>query len=64
MMNADPNDTEVQKEIEEEIRKQMIQADYELALENNPEFFGNVTMLYIDTTVNGHSVQAFVDSGA
>ena len=42
----------------------MIQTDYENAIENNPEFFGNVTMLYIDTTVNGHPVQAFVDSGA
>ncbi len=50
--------------IEDEIRKQMIQTDYETALENNPEFFGNVTMLYIDTHVNGHPVQAFVDSGA
>lgn len=34
----------------------MIQTDYENAIENNPEFFGNVTMLYIDTTVNGHPV--------
>ena len=64
LRNADPNDVEAQKMIEEEIRKQMIQTDYENAIENNPEFFGNVTMLYIDTTVNGHPVQAFVDSGA
>ena len=64
LRNADPNDVEAQKMIEEEIRKQMIQTDYENAMENNPEFFGNVTMLYIDTEVNGHPVQAFVDSGA
>lgn len=56
LRNADPNDVEAQKMIEEEIRKQMIQTDYENAIENNPEFFGNVTMLYIDTTVNGHPV--------
>ena len=64
MRNADPNDVEAQKMIEEEIRQQMIRSDYETAMENNPEFFGNVTMLYIDTQVNGHPVQAFVDSGA
>ena len=34
----------------------MIQTDYEQAMENNPEFFGNVTMLYIDTKVNGAPV--------
>jgi len=62
--NADPNDTEAQKMIEEEIRKKMIQTEYETAMEKNPEFFGNVTMLYIDTQVNGSPVQAFVDSGA
>ena len=50
--------------IEEEIRKQLVQTEYQNALENNPEFFGNVTMLYIDTKVNGEPVQAFVDSGA
>ena len=64
LRNADPNDQEAQKMIEEEIRKQMIQTEYETAMENNPEFFGNVTMLYIDTQVNGSPVQAFVDSGA
>lgn len=56
MKNADPNDMEAQKMIEEEIRAQMIRADYETAMENNPEFFGNVTMLYIDTSVNGNPV--------
>lgn len=64
LQNADPNDIEAQKQIEEEIRKSLIEANYQNALENCPEFFGRVTMLYIETTVNGHAVQAFVDSGA
>ncbi len=64
LQNADPNDVEAQKQIEEEIRKGLIEANYQTALENCPEFFGQVTMLYIETKVNGHKVQTFVDSGA
>lgn len=56
LRNADPNDIEAQKQIEEEIRKGLIEANYQNALENCPEFFGQVTMLYIETNVNGHAV--------
>lgn len=64
LQNADPDDVEAQKEIEEEIRKGLINNNYEQAMEMCPEFFGQITMLYIETKVNGESVQAFVDSGA
>ena len=45
--NADVFDIEAQKEIEEEIRKRLVNENYEQAFENHPEFFGNITMLYI-----------------
>lgn len=64
LQNADPNDAEAQKQIEEEIRKNLIERNYQSAMENCPEFFGQITMLYIETKVNNNPVQAFVDSGA
>lgn len=42
----------------------MVNQNYEMAQENFPEFFGQITMLYIDAKVNGVPIQAFVDSGA
>lgn len=64
LQNAAPDDVEAQKQIEELIRKNMIEDNYQSAIENCPEFFGRVSMLYIKTKVNGTAVQAFVDSGA
>ena len=64
LRNADPNDKEAQKEIEEMIKKEMIQNNYAQAQEQFPEFFGHINMLYVDVKVNKKPVQAFVDSGA
>ena len=40
MMNADPNDEEAQKMIEEQIRKDMVMQNFQTAQDQFPEFFG------------------------
>lgn len=63
-LNSNPYDIEKQRIIEEMIYGQQIDEQMYDAVEHNPEVFGEVFMLYIDTEVNKIPIKSFVDTGA
>jgi DNA damage-inducible protein 1 len=64
LLEDDPFNTDAQQKIEKLIQQQQIAINIEKAMEENPESFARVSMLYIDVTVNNVPIKAFVDSGA
>lgn len=63
-LQANPDDPESQRKIEELIRQEQIDNAHSFAMENNPEAFAQVHMLYVNLTINNFPIKAFVDSGA
>jgi DNA damage-inducible protein 1 len=61
---ADPDNPENQRKMAEAIRQQNVQQNMELAMENLPESFARVNMLYVNLSINDYAIKAFVDSGA
>ncbi len=59
-----PDDEDNQKKIQEMIQQEEIERAHAMAMEENPESFAQVYMLYIKLEVNGIPLKAFVDSGA
>ena len=64
LLQADPFDPEAQARIAKMIKQNNVNESLETAMENAPELFGNVIMLYVNMEVNGVPLKAFIDSGA
>jgi len=64
LARTDPNHPDVQKHIEEQIRRKAIEEQLAHAMEHNPESFASVVMLYCNVSINGHNIAALIDSGA
>jgi len=55
---------EIQMKLKEAIDKANVHQNYEIAMQEMPEAFGKVVMLYVPVEVSGHKTIAFIDSGA
>lgn len=60
----DPYGEEYQKLAYQHIQQQNIEKNMQHAMEHTPEVFASVYMLYIECSINGHPLKAFVDTGA
>jgi len=63
-LRLNPMDQEANAYFGDQIREKNVAEQYTQMMEDFPESMGRVLMLYVDVEVNGHALQAFVDSGA
>jgi DNA damage-inducible protein 1 len=63
-LQVNPNDEEAKAYFETQQNQGEIMSQYYQVMNEYPESMGRVLMLYIAAKVNGHDIQAFVDSGA
>jgi DNA damage-inducible protein 1 len=61
---SNPNDAQAKEYFADIERKKKVEEQYFQMMEEYPESMGRVLMLYIPCKINGHEIQAFVDSGA
>ena len=64
LLQADPFDPEAQARIAKSIQQKNIDDNYADAMENMPELFTQISMLWVNFEVNGVPMRSFVDSGA
>ena len=60
----DVDSEEYQRKVADRIRLENVLENRNIALENFPESFGSISMLYVDIELNGMPLKAFVDSRA
>lgn len=60
----DSDDPEYQRRLYEAIQRRGVEENLAAAIEQTPEAFARVTMLYVNAEINGHKFAAFCDSGA
>lgn len=64
IIKNNPNSAEAKMFLEAKRNKEMINEQYVQSMTHHPEDMIAVTMLYINLTINGVPVKAFIDSGA
>ena len=64
LLQADPFDPQAQARIAKMIKQNNVDENLNTAMENSPELFGHIVMLYVNMEVNGVHLKAFIDSGA
>jgi DNA damage-inducible protein 1 len=64
MSRVESSDVQAQRIIEQRIAQENILANMERAIDESPESFAKVLMLYVPISVHKHAMAAFVDSGA
>jgi hypothetical protein len=63
-LHQNPNDSEARAYFNNQERQTLVDTQYRQMKEEYPEALGRVLMLYVDTKINDHPIQAFCDSGA
>lgn len=63
-LERDPNDQEAKMYFDKQSQEAMLEEHRRRTMEEFPESFVRVLMLYIEVEINGTALQAFVDSGA